>query len=110
MKNMEEKFGQTVKTSINNGVHAVLARSYSFYFFGFLLGIIFDFYFPNKPFNESISTPLGMIFIILASYLILWAQKTSRHLKKGDTLNHSNIKRGGCSLIELQLRLLVNGK
>ena len=63
------------------GVHVVLAYSYSFYFFGLLLGMILDFIFPIKIFDDFISAPLGMALIIFATLLIFWAQHTSRNLK-----------------------------
>lgn len=61
-------------------VHEVLAHSYTFYFFALLIGLLLDFIFPIKLLNYSLMVPIGSIFIVLGSLLILWAQKTSRHL------------------------------
>ncbi len=63
-------------------VHAILTHSYSFYFISFLLGIFFDFIFQYNIFNYLFLKELGFILLILSGLLILWAQKTSRNLKK----------------------------
>jgi len=63
-------------------VHKVLAHSYSVYFLFFLLGVCFDLVLNLKVFNASIVMPVGFILLIFGTLLILWAQKTSRNLKK----------------------------
>ena len=65
-----------------NKVHFVLAHSYTLFFILFLIGVSLDSIFPIKIFNASFMAPIGLIFLILATVLILWAQKTSRDLKK----------------------------
>lgn len=66
----------------HRSVHKVLAHSYSVFFLMFLLGVTLDLIFKLKIFNYSLSAPLGLTFLILATLLIVWAQKTSRNLDK----------------------------
>jgi protein-S-isoprenylcysteine O-methyltransferase Ste14 len=76
---MEEK--------INNGsVHRILARSYSFYFIGFLLGITLDFIFPLHLMSISWGSYLGLLFMIIGSIFIFWAQRANRDYIKDPKL------------------------
>lgn len=61
-------------------VHKILAHSYTLYFILFLIGVSLDFIFPIKIFASSVMVPTGIVFLMFASFLILWAQKTSRNL------------------------------
>ena len=61
-------------------VHRILAHSYTMYFIFFLAGVYLDFIFKIKIFTSSLALPAGIIFLVFASFLILWAQKTSRNL------------------------------
>ena len=63
-----------------NKVHKILARSYSVYFFFFLLGVYLNLAFNFKVFRSSIVSPIGFCFLILGTFLIFWAQNTSRNL------------------------------
>lgn len=63
-------------------IHSTLAYSYSFYFFGFLIGFVLDDIFMLKPFDESLGQTLGLFWMILASFFIFWAQRTSNVSKK----------------------------
>ena len=81
-----EPLDKTKKTG-NEGfekyaVHHVLAHSYYFYFLLFLLGFFLDFLFPVKIFKTSIMAPIGLVLVVLATFLIFWAQKTSHGLRK----------------------------
>lgn len=75
-------------------VHKVLAHSYMFYFLVFLLGLSLDFVFPIKIkfFGQSPMIDVGIVFLVLSTILIFWAQRTSRHLEKEvinkDTFSH----------------------
>lgn len=71
MKKIEESISK---------VHGVLAHSYLFYFVFFLLALCLDFVFPLKIFETSETAFLGILFLILGTFLILWAQKTSLNL------------------------------
>lgn len=75
---MEAKNGHLHK----NSVHKVLAHSYFFYFLCFVIGIYFNLIFNFKIFNSPIVPPTGFVILLFATFLILWAQHTSRHLKK----------------------------
>jgi len=65
-----------------NKVHIVLAHSYSVYLSLFLVGVFLDLVFNLKILNFTFVVPIGIALIFLASLLILWAQRTSRNLKK----------------------------
>jgi protein-S-isoprenylcysteine O-methyltransferase Ste14 len=68
------------KKAFNDNVHTVLAHSYASYFVSFLLGLFFHFLFPFKISDHSVTSTIGLIFLILATLLIVWAQGTSRYL------------------------------
>ncbi len=63
-----------------NKVHWILAHSYTFYFILFLASVFLDFIFRIKIFISPVMVPTGVILLVFASFLILWAQKTSRNL------------------------------
>lgn len=63
-------------------IHRVLANSYSFYFFLFLVSVTLDIVFPIKIFKHDYTVYFGFVLLVLSSVLILWAQKTSRNLDK----------------------------
>ena len=75
-------------------VHHVLAHSYSFYFLLFIIGIVLDFFYPITIFRDSIWRSVGFLILILASLLILWAQKTSRDLAKTEKKDKEAFCRG----------------
>jgi len=76
MSNFKQKYNTI------NAVHKVLAHSYSFYFLLLLLGVFLDVVFSLKIFSNPIAMPVGFIFLILATIMILWAQKTGRDFRK----------------------------
>ena len=63
-------------------IHRILAHSYAVYFVLFLIGVTLDFIFKIEIFTSPIAVSVGVALLIFASFLILWAQKTSRNLKK----------------------------
>lgn len=63
-------------------VHGVLAHSYLFYFILFLLGLFLDFLFSLKIFENIAISSIGVILLILGTFLIFWAQRTSHKLEK----------------------------
>jgi len=67
-------------------VHWILAHSYTLYFILFLASVFLDFIFRIKIFTNLVMVPVGVALLVFASFLILWAQKTSRNL---DTKNIS---------------------
>ena len=63
-------------------VHRVLAHSHTSYFILFLFGVCLDIIFKFKIFTSPVWSPVGIIFLALATFLIFWAQRTSRNIKK----------------------------
>ena len=74
-------------------VHKVLAHSYFVYFVFFLIGIFLNSVFYIKIFDTSLAAPSGLVILILSTFLILWAQKTSRSFQK-ETINKETFCRG----------------
>lgn len=65
-------------------VHRVLAHSYATHLVLFLVGVVLDLIFNFKFFYGSFVVPLGIFFLIFGTFLIIWAQKTSRNLDKSN--------------------------
>ncbi|KKP85651.1 hypothetical protein A3B84_00500 [Candidatus Nomurabacteria bacterium RIFCSPHIGHO2_02_FULL_35_13] len=65
-----------------NKVHKVLAHSYLFYFILFLFGLLLDFIFPFKIFEDYSMSLIGAVFLIFGTFLVFWAQKSSHRLQK----------------------------
>lgn len=65
-------------------VHKVLMHSYIAYFAFFFLGMILDLFLNIKLefLNNAISGIVGFVFLLFATSLIIWAQKTTRKLNK----------------------------
>lgn len=71
------------KNSISrHAIHKVLADSYVVHFVLFLVGVVLDLIFNLQFFNSILVTPFGIFFLIFGTFLIFWAQKTSRNIKK----------------------------
>lgn len=77
-----------------NAIHGVLAHSYSIYFILLLIGIYLDLVFDFEIFTNSIMVPVGLFFLVLASIIILWAQKTGRDFKKVEEVKTEHFCRG----------------
>jgi len=81
-------------TLCKSTVHGVLAHSYLFYFISFLVAFYieykFSFFLIIKDFNILW---IGVIFLILGTFLIFWAQTTSYNLKK-ENLNKETFCHG----------------
>lgn len=75
-------------------VHHVLAQSYSVFFFLFLIGVFVDILFPLKIFKNSYMVPLGFVILVFATFLIFWAQHTSRKLPKENEATKEHFCRG----------------
>jgi protein-S-isoprenylcysteine O-methyltransferase Ste14 len=61
-------------------VHKILAHSYTLYFVLFLVGVYLDIIFRFKIFTNYVILPVGFVFLVFATFLIIWAQKSSRNL------------------------------
>ncbi len=70
------------KYSHKHRIQKVEAHSYSTYFAFFLFGIILDIIFRFRIFSDYVMVPVGLFFLIVATILIFWAQKTGRDLEK----------------------------
>lgn len=71
-------------------IHKILAHSHAMQFVLFLFGVFLDLIFKIKIFpNSAILAGVGVIFLILGSILIFWAQHTSHHLKKENITKES---------------------
>ena len=75
------------------GIHQILAHSYAMHFILFLVGVVFDLIFNFKFFYSPVVAPLGVFFLIFGTFLIVWAQKTSRNLNKNN-INKETFRRG----------------
>jgi protein-S-isoprenylcysteine O-methyltransferase Ste14 len=93
MENTDKKESVFEVDQYKDKVHWVLAYSYSVYFTLFLVGVFLDLIFNLKFLNFSPVTSIGVIFIVLATGLIFWAQRTSRNLKK-ETLTKETFCKG----------------
>jgi|SRR3989344_868420 len=93
-RNQSKKEDSVHASQGKHTVHHVLAHSYSFYFLFLLLGVFLDLFFPIRIFNNSIMVPVGVLLLIMASLLILWAQKTSRDFRKEENINKETFCRG----------------
>lgn len=82
---MEKEIAQLNK----NKVHKVLAHSYSIYFLFLLIGICLDLIFNFRIFNNFFAAFLGVLSLVFGTFLIVWAQRTSRNLKKGNLSNET---------------------
>ena len=65
-------------------VHKILAHSYIVYFILFLISVSLDIFLKIRIFSSPAMISLGILLLVIASLLILWAQKSSRNL---DTKN-----------------------
>lgn len=72
-----------IKNHIPKGsVHKVLAHSYSAFFVFFIIGISLDLFTNLRVSSNPSMVSTGILFLVVGTLLIIWAQKTSRHLKK----------------------------
>jgi protein-S-isoprenylcysteine O-methyltransferase Ste14 len=75
-------------------IHHILAHSYTFYFFLFLVAVVLDLVFPIKILNTSVMVPIGFALLIFSSIVIFWAQRTSRDLRKTEEVKKESFCRG----------------
>ncbi|HEY4493837.1 MAG TPA: methyltransferase [Candidatus Paceibacterota bacterium] len=81
-KEHETIYVKEEESGIMGNVHNVLAHSYFAYFLAFLVSLFLDFLFPIKIFSQAALSPVGVVFLAGATFLILWAQKTSRNFEE----------------------------
>lgn len=71
---------ETIKNLKKESVHWVSAHSYVMYFVLFLVGFSLDMVFKFKIFPDSTMMPIGTVFLVLATMLIFWTERSSIHL------------------------------
>lgn len=77
-------------------VHSVLAHSYLMYFFAVVAGLLLQMTLPIKVIPQTLASIIGIIFLILAPILIVWAQRSSapRFLKNEDATTKKDFSIG----------------
>ena len=84
----------TILDPKKESIHDILAQSYSIFFFGLILGMLADLILPIRIIPKYIIVPVGFLLLVLAPFLIFWAQYSSRqfrHKKKNLKLNDFKI-------------------
>ena len=76
-------------------VHHTLAHSYYSYFILFLLGITLDLLYPVRiSIHPVIISSIGILIIVISSFLIFWAQRTSHKLNVKDEITVETFCKG----------------
>jgi protein-S-isoprenylcysteine O-methyltransferase Ste14 len=73
--------------------HKILSTSFMFYFALFVVGILVDLIFPTQLFKNMYISYLGLVLIILGSFLIFWLKINSKKIKK-EVLEKGNFSKG----------------
>lgn len=79
---------------LTNKIHSILAHSYSSYFIFLIIGAVLDVLFPLRILKDTLVISLGFVFLVLASALIFWAQRTTRNLHTKGSLSKEDFCRG----------------
>lgn len=75
-----DKYNQNLNINDNEStgiVHVLLSHSYIIFFFSVILGVVFDALFPIRIFNGIVYEYIGILMIIVGSYIIHWAQSST---------------------------------
>lgn len=76
-------------------VHHTLAHSYYSYFIFFLLGITLDLLYPVRiSIHPVVISSIGILIIVISSFLIFWAQRTSHKLNVKDEITVETFCKG----------------
>ncbi len=81
---IEGNMSEHAKHPYRDNIHIVLSHVYTTHFVLFLIGVSLDAFFHFEFFSGPIIKSIGILFLILASSMIFWAQRTSRNLPKED--------------------------
>lgn len=65
---------------IYKSIHEILARSYFVFFLFIILGIFVSLFYDQKIFEKTYSS-IGFIFLVIGTFLVFWAQESSRKTK-----------------------------
>lgn len=80
---MDEIENKVEKSILPSGrIHYILSGSYTMFLFAVIFGVIFDIVVPIKFLNSNICNIVGVVFIMLSTLLIYWAQSSSHKAKK----------------------------
>ena len=93
LKNREYNKNMDQTNSPKPSIHKLLAHSYVVFLGVFLLGVCLDILFKIKVFNGSSVGPLGYVFLVIGTALVLWAQKSTRSIKK-ETITRETFSHG----------------
>jgi protein-S-isoprenylcysteine O-methyltransferase Ste14 len=74
MENLEQKLNNQEQ---KKDIHFVLSESYTIFLLAVILGVIFDLIFPLDLLQNQSSQYSGLFLILIGSFFIYWAQKTS---------------------------------
>lgn len=118
--NMEQNTGKIVNTEESKNsmmVHNILAHSYLIYFAGLVIGVFLDAVFKWQIVSNTHVLVWAIIFMLLGTFFIIWAQMTSRKTapNRNDlgTVSHTDFLRGPyCftrSPTQVGLTLLIAG-
>lgn len=95
---MENNIPQTQNLKKNESVHHVLAQSYFLFFVAVLVGIFLDVLFKVPVSSEHPPVTIGILFLMIGTLFIFWAQTTSRRGTKerqeAETISHEHFARG----------------
>ncbi len=68
---------QPPKEKITSKIHSSFAHSYVIYFAAVLIGLILDIFIPVSVIPGNLSSIIGIVFLLVAPALIIWAQMSS---------------------------------
>ncbi|MFA6257159.1 MAG: isoprenylcysteine carboxylmethyltransferase family protein [Candidatus Paceibacterota bacterium] len=86
-------YGGGTKDPKRVSVHRVLVRSYYTSLLFFLIGVCLDMIFRLNILKGVMIAPAGFIFLIAGTWLIIWAQHTSRNFQN-DNITSESFRRG----------------
>ncbi len=82
MDEKEENNNLEQKIASDKGkVHFVLSHSYLVFLFAIVFGVIFDIIIPIKFFSNNAFQYIGLIFVIIGTIVVYWAQTSSKIFK-----------------------------
>lgn len=82
-------FGGGTMDPKRQSVHKVLVHSYFVALLFFLAGVVLDMVFGFQIFDDPVIAPLGAVFLVAGTVLILWAQHASHHFVKENVSRES---------------------
>lgn len=90
---MEAKQENVSNVEPKHSIHQTLAHSYFLHFIALILGVILDLIFQVRLFKDTIMMPVGFLFLLIATFIIIWAQMTTKNLGETD-VTKEHLSRG----------------